>query len=184
MSGVLIAFGSAIIGAIVGAYLQKRWMPDPSAEIAGLRKQVTAFQQRIETLELERAESEHLRVSMSLQQGAPGSYIMPVKNDSDEEVAAEGVNLVYDDVELSNPTGPKSTDSWKIAPHSGKQICWAPEPDPVRTLMLMEPSLGSGTPIAIQLVLFCRIRGKPKALRRKQLVTVDYLNRQMTPFGP
>jgi hypothetical protein len=66
MDTALLAFGSAIVGAMVGAYLQKRWTPDPSAEIAALRKQVAAFQERIETLEHQRAEFEHIAVTMSL----------------------------------------------------------------------------------------------------------------------
>lgn len=184
MGTVLLAFGSAIVGAILGAYLQERWTPDPSAEIAALRQQVAAFQQRIETMEQERADSENFALTMSLQQAVAGNYIMVVKNDSDEEVAVEFVNLTRDDVELSRASKPTPTDDWRIAPRTGKQIYWAPQPDPTATLMMTEPNLGSGTVIAIQQVLVCRIRGKPKALRRTQLVTVDYLNHQMTPICP
>ncbi len=54
MGTALLAFGTAIVGAIVGAYLQKRWTPDLSPEITALRQQVADFQARIETLEGER----------------------------------------------------------------------------------------------------------------------------------
>jgi hypothetical protein len=59
-AAILIALVSAVIGAIVGAYLQKRWTPDYSSELTALRRQVAAFQQPIETLEQERIRSEEL----------------------------------------------------------------------------------------------------------------------------
>jgi hypothetical protein len=50
----LIAFASAIVGAVLGAYLQKIWTPNPSKEIVLLRQEVADFQQRIEGLETAR----------------------------------------------------------------------------------------------------------------------------------
>jgi hypothetical protein len=181
---ILLAFGSAIVGAILGAYLQRRWTPDPSAEIVAVRHQIKDFQQRIETLEQERVESEHFELGMSLQQAVPGNYTMHVRNDSDQEVTVETINLKREDIELSNACRPKPTDDWKIAPGSGKKFDWAPQPDPVGTLQMKEPHLGSGVPIPLQLVLVCRVRGKPKVLRRTFLATVDFSNRQLTPYGP
>jgi hypothetical protein len=46
---------SALVGAILGAYLTKLWTPNPTAEITSLRQQVARFQERIDTLEAERA---------------------------------------------------------------------------------------------------------------------------------
>lgn len=122
MSALVIAFGAAIVGALLGAYLQKRWTPDPSVEIAALREQVAAFQQRIEAMEQERAESEHFALTASLMQAAPGNYIMLVNNNSDEEVAVESVTLMRGGVELSRPSRPGATADWRITPGSGKEI--------------------------------------------------------------
>jgi hypothetical protein len=163
---------SAIIGAFIGAYLQRRWTPDYSSELGGLRQQVASFQQRIETLELERAEWEHLALTVSLRQAVQGAYIM-----------IEAVTLKRKDVELSPPHRPKPTDNWKIGPHLGTQIQWAPQRNPVDTLQMMEPDIRPGFPIDIDLVLGCRIRGRAGTIRRKRLVTVDFLNHSMTDFS-
>ena len=61
VAAVLLAFGSAIAGAVVGAYLQRRWTADPSAAVDALRKQLAVFQQRIETLEGERSRRRELQ---------------------------------------------------------------------------------------------------------------------------
>ena len=42
---VLVSFGSAIAGAILGAYLQRRWTPDPSAKIVALREELSTLRQ-------------------------------------------------------------------------------------------------------------------------------------------
>jgi hypothetical protein len=133
---------------------------------------VAVFQKRIETSEQERAESEHFALTMSLKRAVVGNYIMLAGNDADEEVVVEGVNLTYDDVDLSKVSVPAPNGSWKIEPHSRKQICWVPQPDPVSTFKILNPSFRSGEALAIQLVLQRRIRGKPKGITRKQIVTV------------
>ena len=110
--------------------------------------------------------------------------MMLLRNDSDEEVVIEGISLAYKDVGLSGFARPPSGTSWSIVRHNGKQICWQPPTDPVSTLRLLEPGLSSGTAIPIETILRCRIRGKPRLLRGKQIVTAGYINHRLTPFGP
>jgi hypothetical protein len=55
MMAALIAFGSAILGAILGAYLSKRWTPNPASQIASLRQELTALQGQIERFEKDRS---------------------------------------------------------------------------------------------------------------------------------
>ncbi len=184
MGATLLAFGSAVVGAILGAYLQRRWTPDPSAEIAGLRQQLVTFQERVETLERERVETEHFALTVSLLHAHSGYYALLVKNDSDEEVTVEAVNFARGDVELSTAARSKTPGEWTIGPRSGRQLQLAPTPDPVATLRTLEPALGAGTASPIVIVLGCRVRGRPITFRRSKIVTVDYRNLGMMQFGP
>ncbi len=181
---IITAIISAVVGAFIGAYLQRRWTPDYSSELTTLQKQVASFQQRFEAIEQERAEWEHLPFTAWLQQAVSGAYIMPVKNDSEEEITIETVTLKRNDVELSKSYRLKATDNGKVAAHRETQIMWAPQPDPTVTLQMKEPHIRPGEPIEIDLVLGCRIRGRAGTFRCKRLVTVDFPNRQMTDFSP
>lgn len=140
---ILVAFVSAIMAAILGAYLQRRWTPDLRPQIIELGTKLTAFQQRVETLERERAELENFSLELSLQQAVSQNYIMVVKNDSDREVKIETVNLEYKGIPLSKPSKPKAGDDWRIGKRDGKQLCWVPLPDPVTStkkgLILFSP---------------------------------------------
>jgi hypothetical protein len=55
---IVVAFAAAVVGALVGAYLQKLWTPDPRPEIAALGEQVTSFRKRVETIEQERTKEQ------------------------------------------------------------------------------------------------------------------------------
>ena len=51
---LLTALGIAVVGAIVGAYLTNLWTPNPVAEIAALRRELTIVQEQIATFEQDR----------------------------------------------------------------------------------------------------------------------------------
>ncbi len=181
---ILIAFGSAIVAAVLGAYLQRLWTPDPRPQITALGTRLTAFQERIETIERERAELENFSLELSLQQAASQHYILSVKNDSDREVKIETINLEYKGLPLSRPSKPKQMDDWKIGKRSEKQLYWAPQPDPVTQLQYSSLTVPVGVAIPITLVTVCTIEGKAKTVKGTQVVTVNFGNRRMTPFGP
>ena len=61
MGNIIVAIGAAVLGAVLGAYLQRMWTPDVSPQIEALRGQVAEFQSRIESLEKERRAVEALR---------------------------------------------------------------------------------------------------------------------------
>lgn len=177
---IIAAFGAAWLGA----RLQRKWTPNPVPSMEALGDRITELQQRIEANEEERIESEHFILAMRLQQGVAGNYILDVRNDTDRDVTVETVQLFRGDAPLSDPNKPKPTDDWRIAAHSGKQLWWSPQPDPVSTLIYSEPNLPQGVAIPIRIVLVCRSSGKPRVARRTLLVTADYRNHSLTQFGP
>ena len=192
---LLGAVVGAIVSAIVTVYLQKRLTRDPADEITALRKQVKEhaasfekqvadFRKRVEPLEQERTESEHFPFEIALQQAASQNYIMLAKNNSDEEVTIETVTMERNGVALSEPNKPKGNDDWRIPPRSGKTIYLAPQHDPTVTVQYSEPGLGIGVAVPITMVAACRVRDRTITKRRTHLVTIDFRNRSMTPYGP
>jgi hypothetical protein len=181
---ILLSFGSAIVGAALGAYLQKRWTPNLAPELKALRGQLTAFQQRIETLEQERIDAAHLPIFVSLERGEHSKYTLLARNESDEEILVQSVGTLRDGIELSALGRPTQPDDWRIAPHSSHQLSWVPNPDPVGTLGMSRTRPAPGAPIEIEFVLYCTIRGKPIVLRRKILVGVDLGNYRMEQVNP
>jgi hypothetical protein len=201
MSAIVLAFGSAAVGAIVGSiltwYLQRRWTHDPAAEVVELRKEVAAirgqlaeFKQNVEATEKERAEFEYFPLAFSLQQGAPGGFTGVVKNDSKHKVSIETVQILRGDTNhespLTEPVKPRGTDDWTLEPGTGKTIHWAPQGDPKSMLRTLErssdPKFPEGRVIPIALVLAVRVDGKQ--LRKKQTQQVLFQGNQILPHGP
>jgi hypothetical protein len=108
MGAVLLGFGSAILGAILGAYLQKLWTPDPSPEIAALRRQVAQFQTRIETLESERKHGDTIarfapRSQVTGQPPDPQHLVLTADREFEmrrlDYIADTGATITYEDIE-------------------------------------------------------------------------------------
>jgi hypothetical protein len=175
---------SALIGAVLGAYLQRRWTPDYSERFAALQEQVAALQKQNETMEQERAEAEHLRLNISLQQGYVRNYIIVVENDSDREIAMEKIGLRRNDVWLCEMCVPKADGGLSVPCHSREQMSLELQNDPTMTLQNMEPELQAGRCIEVELVLDYRLFARPRQFRKKILATADYRNRRMTQFSP
>jgi hypothetical protein len=51
MSSLIVALGAAVVGAVLGAYLQKLWTPNPAAQIASLRQDLVGVQEQIQAFE-------------------------------------------------------------------------------------------------------------------------------------
>src|SRR6267143_3591544 len=142
---IIIAFGSAVVGAFLGAYLQRRWTPDPRPDITTLGEQLTAFhrhveasdarpqiaalatqldafRQRVETIERERTELKNFSLELSLQSARMQYYQLSAKNNSDKKVRIETVNVEYEGVPLSRPSKPKAGEDWTIGPGESKEI--------------------------------------------------------------
>ncbi len=215
----IIVVGSAFLAAVLGAYLQRIWTPDPRPEITAVGKSLgeqmrsmdarpqivalaeqikatdprpeisalsthlTDFQKRIEAIEQERTEIENFTLELRLDQAQQGNYILFAKNDSDRDVKAESISIDYRGIPLC-PTKPKKGDDWTIKKHSGIQMCFAPQPDPIAQLMYSSIAPPPGVAVPMTLVVLCRIDGKLKPVKGIQIVTVDIGNRSMTPFGP
>ena len=200
----VIVVVSAFLAAVLGAYLQRLWTPDPRPEITAVGKnlgeqmaamdarpaigalstQLTAFQTRIETIELERTEFENFTLELSLQQAQQANYIVTAKNDSDRDVRAETVSIEYRGVPLCRPCKPKDGEDWTIKKRSSKPLCFAPQPDPVVQMIYGSIAPPSGVAVPITLIILCRIDGKLKPVKGIQIVTVDTTNHSMTAFGP
>jgi len=177
---IIVAFGAALFGA----YLQRIWTPDPRPQIEALGAQLTKFQQRVETIEQERTELENFSLEMSLRQAASQNYILFVTNNSERVVNVETVSIEHNGMRLSKPIKPKPTDDWKIDKHSSKTLMWDPQPDPATQLRFSSVTPPQGVAIQMWFVLVCTIECKRKTVRGSQMVTVDFGNRSMTPFGP
>jgi len=126
--------------------------------------------------------AEAVELSMSLRQAVSGNYMALVSNESDEEVSVGKISLERNGIELSRPGKPKQGEGWIIAPRSGRVLNWAPVPDPVGTLAMMQLSPTSS--VDIEMVVHYEVLEKRKVAKRKILVAVDYRNHRMDQFSP
>lgn len=189
MTALLIGAAVTIVAgfgaAWLGARLQRKWTPNPIPSIEALSGRITKLQERMDAIEDERIEAEHFTLAMQLRQAGAGNYILDVRNDTDKDVSVETVQFFRGEAPLSDPNKkPKPSDDWRILAHSGKQLWWSPQPDPVSTLMFSEPSLPQGIAVPIRIVLVCVSGGKPRVARRTVSVTVDFRNYTLTQYGP
>ena len=209
----IIVVAAAFLAAALGAYLQRLWTPDPRPEItavgknlgeqmrnmdarpliAALTEQIKTtdprpaigeLQRRIDAIEQERTEIENFTLELRLQQAQQANYIIEAKNDSDRDVKAESIVIEYRGIPLCRPCKPKTGEDWTIRKHSGVQIPFAPQPDPVTQLIYSSECPPVGTAVPLTLVVFCRIDGKLKPVAGIQIVTVDRTNHSMSAFGP
>ena len=202
---MLITIFGAIVGAVIGAiltwYLQRHWTPeppDPTAEVAELRKDVAGireqfadFKQKAEAKEKERLEFEDFPLSMLLQQGSPGSYIGNARNDSNHKVSIETIQILRGDTthesQLTEAVKPRPTDDWTLEPGSGKSLYWAPQYDPKSMLRSLarnpDPNFPDGRVIPIALVLTVRVDGD-RVIRKKYTQQVLFQGIQILPWGP
>jgi diguanylate cyclase (GGDEF)-like protein len=126
--------------------------------------------------------AEAVELSISLRQAVSGNYMALVRNESDEEVSVGKISLERNGIELSQPGKPREGEEWVIAARSGKEITWAPTPDPVATLGMARPYPTS--PVDIEMVVYYQVLEKRKVAKRKILVAVDYRNHRMDQFSP
>lgn len=125
---------------------------------------------------------EAVELSISLRQAVSQSYIALVRNESDEKVSVRKICIEKNGIELSEPGKPKEGEAWVIAPRSGREITWAPAPDPVGTLGMTQPHPSS--PVDIEMVVYYEVLERRKVAKRKILVAVDYRNHRMDQFSP
>jgi hypothetical protein len=181
---VIVGFGAALLGA----YLTKRWTPDPRPEFKELGD---GLKTELETLERERSEREnlleelaHLPLEVQLVQAVPQAYIAVVKSGSAERVDIGPVNLECDGVRLSTPAMPRDGEDWSIEPHGGKRITWSPSPDPVRTLRSVRPTFRAGNTTPIQFRLTYRVRGRTYTRRFTATASIDINNSYLDVISP
>jgi len=136
---------------------------------------------RVPASELARR-AEAVELLMSLRQAVSGNYMALVTNESDEEVSVGKISLERNGIELSQPGKPEQGERWIIAPRSGREITWAPAPDPVGTLGMTQPHPSS--PVDIEMVVYYEVLERRKVAKRKILVAVDYRNHRMDQFSP
>jgi hypothetical protein len=182
---LIVSLIAALIGAIVGAYLQKRWTPDYSAELSALAQQIAALKKQHETVDQERAETEHLRLNLALEQGYSGNYIVRVENNSNREITVEKIALRKDAVWLCELCKPKTNDgSLQVPANSSRHMDLAPQHNPSSTLQSMKPDLPSGKCIDVELVMDFRVFGRPRQFSKGILVTANYRNDHLTQYSP
>jgi hypothetical protein len=140
---------------------------------------------------IERAEVEGFPLSMSLQEGAPGSYSGIAKNDSKHKVSIETVQILRGDTPYESPlteeVKARKTDDWTLEPGSSKSFYWAPQHDPISMLKSLvrspDPNFPNGSVITIALVLTCRVDGK-RMIKKKHIQHVLFQGHLILPWGP
>ena len=197
MATLFVAILAAIVGSLVTWYLQRRWTPDPAAEVlelrkevAGIRKDFAEFKENAETREKSRAEFEQLPVSFRLSQGVPGNYVGDLKNDSKYKVSVETIQILRGDTDHESPlteaVKPRPTDDWIVEPAKSKTLFWGPQHDPIGMLRSLvqssDPNFPNGRVIPIALLLIFNVDGK--RLPKKYTQQVVMQGNQITPWGP
>ncbi len=159
-------------------------------EVAGLRTEFAEFRQNVEARDKERTEFEHFPVNFSLNQGAPGSYIGLLKNDSKYKVVVETIQIFRGDADHESPlteaVKARPTDDWKVEPGASKSLYWGPQYDPIAMLKSLvlssDPNFPNGRVIPIALVLILNVEGKRLPKKFTQQVLMQGI--QITPWGP
>lgn len=124
---------------------------------------------------------EAVQLSISLREAVSQSYIILLKNESNETLWVKKLTLERNGLELSQPARPKEAEEWTLAPRSGRELAWSSTPDPVVTLQMSQSPPSS--PIDIWIVVGCRILRVRKVFKRKILVAADYRNQRLDPLG-
>ena len=111
---------------------------------------------KVETLTTKRlvseyAETDYLPIEMTLQQTAQANYACLVINESDFELKIEAIKITRNGAELCQ-TKAQDTDNWTIAAQSGKQISWAPLPDPGNTLRRIEGVPNQNNVVSLEII--------------------------------
>lgn len=175
--GIVAAFGAARYGA----WLQKKWTPDPIPAIKSVEMRVNELRQRVDEIEQERAENETFTLGIRLGQASFGNcYVIEVQNDTDKDVRVESVQFFLGETALSAPDAPKPTDNWIIPAHRRKQLSWTPNHDPVGTLRQAGEPQGFTKTYCI--VLGCRVDGKTRIAKRNLLLAFN--NDSLMQYGP
>jgi hypothetical protein len=178
--------------------LQRRWTPDPAAEVIALRKEVTAiheefsqFKQNVEAQEKERAEFEHFPFQVSLQQGSPGNYVENTRNDSKYKVTIETIQILRGDTnhdsQLTEAVKARKPDDWTIDAGTSRSIFWMPQHDPISMLKSLvrspDPNYPNGRVITIALLVSLKVNGNRTIIQKyPQQVTVQ--GTQVISWGP
>lgn len=196
IASLFIGLVCAIVGAIIGAYLQRLWTPDPAKEVRSLREQVAslseqvaAFQRQTETIDKERAELEHFSFVFSLQQGNFRDYTAIAKNKSDYRVSIEAIQILRGDTNyespLTEPVKPTPKHDWTLEPSASKTICWSSQNDPISLLRTLErgsdPNFPNGRVIPLTFLLFLKAKGKP--VKKTCTQQVSFQGNQILPWG-
>lgn len=166
---IIAAFGAAWFGA----RLQRKWTPNPIPPIKTLgeriEQRIEQLSQQMESIERERREAEHFTLGVRIMTGAANHYMLVVRNDTDEDVSIETIQLFLGEAPLSEPTRREPHNDWRIPAHSAKQIQWSPAHEPTMTLRTagVQPQRFA---VPYQFVLGCVSNGKPRTVRRNVLL--------------
>ncbi len=121
-------------------------------------------------------------LSVRLDGGQDGGFLIFVQNHSDQEFEVQGVTVAWNDSELGIMNRPAAGGKWVVSPDRGCVIRWSNEIRPVQALLDLTKVYRGHTEEFIEFVFQCNVEGKHKTFRKRVKVTVDALNRRMTQW--
>ena len=172
-----------------GAWLQRKWTPDPIPAVNEVRKatenvevRVKELHDRVDANERERLDRENFRLGIKLVQATRNNpYGIEVTNPYSTKVAIDSIQFFLDNVALSSPDKPAPKDNW-VVPADGQQtIFWKPRHDPIMTLVNADRPV-SATPYRI--VLACRMDGKERTAEQSLLLWLTAGRAGLSQVGP
>jgi pyrimidine deaminase RibD-like protein len=121
-------------------------------------------------------------LSVRLDGGQDGGFLIFVQNRSDQEFEVQGVTVHWNGSELGDMNRPVAGERWVVTPERGCVIRWSNNIRPVQALLDLTKVYRGHTDEFIEFVFQCSVAAKHKTLRKKIKVTVDALNRRMTQW--
>jgi pyrimidine deaminase RibD-like protein len=122
-------------------------------------------------------------LSVRLDGGQDGGFLIFVQNRSDQEFEVQGVTVQWNGSDLGNMNRPAAGEKWAVSPDRGCVIRWSNDIRPVQVLLDLTKVYRGHTDEFIEFVFQCSVAGKHETLRKKIKVTVDALNRRMTQWS-
>jgi diguanylate cyclase (GGDEF)-like protein len=114
------------------------------------------------------------RVMVSIEHGLAASFLLNVRNDSDDEITVSAVELMSkDDIRLTTPGLPAAGQLWRFPPRVTLPIAWRAQPDPVGALVKMNSNVGAQFETELRIIFSIELLGKTKRCECKLWVRVD-----------
>lgn len=121
-------------------------------------------------------------LSVRLDGGQDGGFLIFVQNLSDEAFEVLGVSVQWNGTALGDMNRPTSGERWVVTPERGCLIRWPNDSRLVQALLDLKRVYRGQIEEMIEFVFQCSVAGGYKTFRKKINVLVDAPNRRMTQW--